>query len=94
MTPPYNHPALVMERIKLLGEVNHVHTPIIISGFVCELFFVNFKGSKQLLLLLFTIKHRLYLVAALFTFHAEPAEYIVVKIFPYYSRKHPKNLQI
>ena len=46
---------------------------------VC-VFFFNVKVIKSTLLLLLTIKHYIYLVAPLFTFHAEPAVYIVVKI--------------
>ena len=64
------------ERIKLLEEVNHVHTTRIISEFVCAFFFVKFKGSKHMLMLILTIKHCLSHVATLFPLHAEPAVYI------------------
>ena len=70
---------LGMERIKLLEEVNHVHTSRIISEFACAFFVVNIKRIKQMLLLFLTIKHCLSLVASILTFHEEPALYIVAK---------------
>ena len=64
----------------ILEEVKHLHTPSIISKIVCVCFFFNVKVIKSTLLLLLTIKHYIYLVAPPFTFHAEPAVYILVQI--------------
>ena len=75
-----NPPMFGIERIKILEEFNYFHTSRIISEFACAFFFVNFKGSRHILLFLLTIKHCISLVALLFPFHAEPVLYIFVKI--------------
>ena len=60
----------VRDHVKILEEFNHFHMPRIISEIVGELFFINIKGIKHMLLLIITIKHCIYLVAPLFTSHA------------------------